>query len=176
MRTFVGRTREGCLTLTAEILGRELPGDFAAAWDSALFAAFGNELRAIDGIPEVIGRIGLPFCVASNSTRQRMRVSLGAAGLLPLFEGRMFSSEDVAKPKPAPDLFLHAAQTLGVSARRCLVIEDTPTGVRAAVAAGMQVFGYAGGSHSDPAALRAEGATVFSDMQSLTAMLAPCLK
>jgi HAD superfamily hydrolase (TIGR01509 family) len=135
-------------------------------------AALGNEVRAIDGIPELIGRIRLPFCVASNSTHHRVRVSLEAAGLLPLFEGNMFSSEDVANPKPAPDLFLHAARAMGASPPRCIVIEDTTTGVRAAVAAGMQVFGYAGGAHSDPAALRAEGATVFNDMQSLAALLA----
>lgn len=172
MRRFVGRTRDGCLAMAVEILGRDLPEDFAAGWDTALFAALGNEVRAIDGIPELIGRIGLPFCVASNSTHHRVRVSLEAAGLLALFEGKMFSSEDVAKPKPAPDLFLHAARTMGASPSRCVVIEDTPTGVRAAVAAGMQVFGFAGGAHSDPAALRAEGATVFSDMQSLAALFA----
>ena len=174
MRKFVGRTRCGCLSLAAELLGRDLPEDFATGWDSSLFAALGNEVCAIDGVPELIAEITRPFCVASNSSRQRMHVSLGAAGLLPLFEGKIFSSEDVAKPKPAPDLFLHAARAMGVSPSQCVVIEDTPTGVRAAVAAGMQVFGYAGGAHSSPAALRAEGATVFNDMRSLAALLAAC--
>ncbi len=172
MRRFVGRTRAGCLDLAAELSGRELPRGFAADWDAALFAAFERELQAIEGVAEVLRGLALPFCVASNSSPERMRVSLRAPGLLPFFEGRMFSATQVPNPKPAPDLFLHAAKTLGFAPSHCAVIEDTPTGARAGVAAGMTVFGYAGGAHTDAAALRKEGARVFADMKDLPALLA----
>lgn len=171
MRRFVGRTRAGCLELAAALLGRELPAGFANAWDQALFAAFAAELRAIDGVQDAIASIATSICVASNSSRERMRVSLGAAGLLARFEGRMFSAQEVARPKPAPDLFLHAAASMGAAPGDCAVVEDTPTGVEAAVAAGMAVFGYAGGAHSSAHALAAAGAIVFRHMRELPALL-----
>ena len=173
MRRFVGRTRAGCLALAAELLSRELPPAFAQDWDAALFEAFEKELRPIDGVAEVLDGLALPFCVASNSSPDRMRVSLGASGLLPRFAGRTFSSAEVARPKPAPDLFLHAAKTLGAAPSRCAVVEDTPTGARAGVAAGMTVFGFAGGAHTSADALRAEGATPFRRMRDLAALLSP---
>ncbi len=171
MRKFIGRTRAGCLGLAAELLGRDLPKRFAEDWDAALFAAFDRELKPIEGVADLLRGLALPYCVASNSSPERMRVSLKAAGLLPFFASRMFSAADVAAPKPAPDLFLHAAKALGATPARCAVIEDTPTGVRAGVAAGMTVFGYAGGGRSDSAALRKEGARVFGHMKDLTALL-----
>jgi HAD superfamily hydrolase (TIGR01509 family) len=171
MRRFIGRTRAGCLELGAQLLGRALPEDFASAWDAVLFDAFRRELRAIEGVAELLDRLRLPYCVASNSSPERMRVSLTAAGLLPLFEGRMFSATAVARAKPAPDLFLHAAQTLGAAPSRCVVIEDTPTGARAGVAAGMTVFGYAGAAHASAEALRAEGATPFTAMRDLDVLM-----
>lgn len=171
MRRFVGRTRAGCLALAAELLGRELPPTFAETWDAALFAAFRAELKAIAGVRELIERLEPPYCVASNSSPERMGVSLIASGLYRFFEGRLFSASHVANPKPAPDLFLHAAASMGAVPNRCAVIEDTPTGVRAAVAAGMTVFGYAGGAHADTEALRAEGAAVIRTMDRLAEAL-----
>jgi HAD superfamily hydrolase (TIGR01509 family) len=171
MRRFVGRTREGCLELAGELLGRELPAGFAEAWDAALFRAFEAQLEPVAGAIEVIRELPVPICVASNSSRERMAVSLRTAGLTRFFEGRMFSAADVARPKPAPDLFLHAAHAMGAAPSRCAVIEDTPTGVRAAVDAGMAVYGYAGGGHSSAAALAAAGATVFRGMRALPALL-----
>jgi HAD superfamily hydrolase (TIGR01509 family) len=171
MRRFVGRTRAGCLALAAELLGRELPAGFAAAWDAALFSAFATELQPVRHVKQVIQGLQVPICVASNSSRERMRVSLQASGLLPIFEGRMFSAVDVERPKPAPDLFLHAAAAMGATPSRCAVIEDTPTGVKAAAAAGMAVFGYTAGEHSSAAALAAAGATVFRDMRALPELL-----
>lgn len=171
MRRFVGRTREGCLELASELLGRTLPAGFAAAWDAALFRAFEVELKPVAGVVEVIRALPVPICVASNSSRERMAVSLRAAGLLPFFDGRMFSAAEVARPKPAPDLFLHAAAAMGAPPGRCAVIEDTPTGVRAGVAAAMAVYGYAGGGHSSADALMAAGATVFREMRALPALL-----
>jgi HAD superfamily hydrolase (TIGR01509 family) len=171
MTTFVGRTQAGCLSLAAELLGHELPASFAASWDATLFAAFARELKAIEGVPECLQQLQLPYCVASNSSPERMRNSLKAAGLLSLFEGRMFSATSVERPKPAPDLFLHAARSMNAPPSRCAVIEDTATGVRAGVAAGMTVFGYVGGMYAEPEKLRGEGAITFDDMSQLTELL-----
>ena len=171
MRRFLGKTKEGCIALATELLGRDLPAGFVEKWDAALMTALGNEVRAIPGVAEAIRALRIPFCAASNSTPGRLRLSLRTSGLFPLFEGRMFSAEEVAHPKPAPDLFLRAAKTLGAEPTRCVVIEDTPAGARAATAAGMAVLGYAGAAHADRAALVREGAKVFDDMKDLNALL-----
>ena len=171
MGTFVGKTRDGCIALAAEMLGRPLPEDFGATWDAALYAALEREVKPVAGIPELLGSLALPYCVASNGERERMSLALRAAGLMPLVAGRLFTASEVEHPKPAPDLFLHAAKSMGMEPARCAVIEDTPTGVRAGVAAGMKVFGYAAAAHANEAAMRAEGATIFRDMDELPALL-----
>jgi HAD superfamily hydrolase (TIGR01509 family) len=172
MGAFISRTRQGCLERAAALLGGPLPRSFAEEWDAALFQAFDAELRPVAGIGELLDGLAVPYCVASNSSRERMQVALAAAGLLARFTGRMFSAAEVARPKPAPDLFLHAARAMGVAPARCAVIEDTPTGVRAAAAAGMRVFAYAGAAHADVGALRAAGGSVFADMRLLAGLLA----
>ena len=172
MRRFVGKTRGQCLALAAGILGRPLPERFGADWDAALFEALRNEVKPAPGVPEVLRTLAIPYCVASNGMPDRVRATLESAGLLPHFDGRIFTSADVAHPKPAPDLFLHAAAALKAAPAECVVVEDTPAGVQAARAAGMRVFGYIGVSTSDAAALEATGATaVFNDMPELPALL-----
>ena len=171
MREFVGRTREGCLEVARSKLGRALPDDFAVRWDEALFAALASEVRAIDGVADLLRSLSVPYCVASNGTPHRMRMSLEAAGLLPLVEGRIFTASEVARPKPAPDLFLHAARAMGAEPARTVVIEDTPTGVRAAVAAGMRVLAYAAAPHAQHDALRSAGAELFHDMAQVPRLL-----
>jgi HAD superfamily hydrolase (TIGR01509 family) len=167
MRAYIGRSRAGCVALTEEKLGRPVPQDFVAGWNAALFAAFERELQPMPGVGDLLRRLPLPSCVASNSSEDRVKVALRATGLLAAFEGRVFTADAVARPKPAPDLFLHAARVMGVEPARCTVVEDSPGGVRAAIAAGMTVLGYAGGSHADAQALRTAGAQVFTDMDSL---------
>jgi beta-phosphoglucomutase-like phosphatase (HAD superfamily) len=100
-----------------------------------------------------------------------MELALRAAGLQALVKDRVFTASEVAHPKPAPDLFLHAARKMGADPSRCAVIEDTPTGVRAGVAAGMKVFAYAGAAHADERALREAGATIFHDMDEVPSLL-----
>lgn len=166
IRRFAGRTRAGCIALAEEMLGHPVPEDFGAKWDADLFETLRREVRPVEGVFELLRAMKLPYCVASNGTPERMRMTLEAAGLAPYFEGRMFTAAEVKHPKPAPDLFLHAARSMGTEPAHCVVIEDTVTGVRAAIAAGMQVFGYAGAPHADPTALRAAGAEVFTDMRT----------
>jgi HAD superfamily hydrolase (TIGR01509 family) len=139
-------------------------------WRRRTLDAFGRELRAVDGVEAVLDGLKAPFCVASSGEPARMRFTLGMTGLLPRFEGRMFSAVEVPRGKPAPDLFLHAARRMGAAPARCAVVEDTAVGVRAGAAAGMTVFGYA--VMSDPDALRAAGAAhVFGDMRELPDLL-----
>jgi HAD superfamily hydrolase (TIGR01509 family) len=171
MARFVGRTRDGCLELAQALLGRPLPEDFGQQWDEALFSALASEVRAVEGVRELLSSLSIPYCVASNGTPHRMRMSLEAAGLLPLVEGRLFTASEVARPKPAPDLFLHAARTLGAAPRDTVVIEDTPTGVRAGVAAGMRVLAYVAAPHAERDALREAGAELFHDMAQVKSLL-----
>jgi HAD superfamily hydrolase (TIGR01509 family) len=134
--------------------------------------AFDMELKAMPGIAAAVQGLSHRTCVASSSDPTRLRHSLGLTGLLPLFEGRIFSSTMVANGKPAPDLFLHAASVMEVKPGACLVIEDSVPGVVAARAAGMRVAGFTGGGHwhhdRGGADLVAAGAApVFSDHRDL---------
>lgn len=133
------------------IHGVSLPTDFETSLAGRLDEAFNTQLRPIAGIVELLLGLDKPYCVASNSGHERLRCTFAATGLAPLVEGRVFSAEDVARGKPAPDLFLHAARIMGdVAPERCLVIEDSVTGVTAARAAGMRVIGFCGGGHILP--------------------------
>ena len=171
MRAFVGRSRDTCIAMAGEMRGAALPAGFAAEWDQALHLALELEVQPVAGVPELLRSLPLPFCVASNGEPRHMQLGLAAAGLLPLVEGRTFSAAEVARPKPAPDVYLHAARRMGAAPAACAVVEDTTTGATAAIAAGMTVFGYVGGPQSDPQALRALGATPFARMAQLTALL-----
>ncbi|MGQ0510641.1 MAG: HAD family hydrolase [Betaproteobacteria bacterium] len=171
MRSYIGRTRQGCVALTEEKLGRPVPATFVADWNALLFETFRRELQPVRGVKDLIGRLAGPFCVASNSSADRVRVALGATGLLERFEGRVFTADEVARPKPAPDLFLYAARTMGFQPAHCTVVEDSATGVRAAMDAGMTVLAYAGAGHADPVALAAAGAEVFDSMDAIAERL-----
>jgi HAD superfamily hydrolase (TIGR01509 family) len=155
-------------------LGRRLPGDWTERFERDRAEVFHRELQPIPGAAEAIERAqaaGLAVCVASQGKLEKTRLSLELTGLRHLFpEGTLFSAYEVPRGKPYPDLFLHAAATMGVSASQSVVVEDTPSGVEAAVAAEMRVFGYA--ADSDEAALRAAGAETFHSMEELPALLA----
>jgi HAD superfamily hydrolase (TIGR01509 family) len=129
---------------TERFLGRSLPADFEDRYHAGLFEAFATGLTPIPGVTEALGRIAVPACVASSGSHERLRLALTTTGLFDRFAGRIFSAQDVTRGKPAPDLFLHAARTLGVDPTRCAVIEGNPAGVEAANAAGMLALGYAG--------------------------------
>jgi HAD superfamily hydrolase (TIGR01509 family) len=157
-------------------LGRKLPAEFAERVRAADAEAFKDELRAVPGVREVLARLARPKCVASSGRLAKMRLTLTLTGLMPFFEpSQLFSAEMVAHGKPAPDLFLLASERMGISPKRCVVIEDAHAGVTAAIAAGMRVLGFAGGSHCGPgyeAMLRAAGAReVFTDMVQLPRLL-----
>ena len=171
MRTFVGRSRDTCIAMAGKLRGSPLPADFAETWDEALHRALEREAKPVEGIPELLRSLPVPFCVASNGEPRHMELGLKAAGLYPLVAGRLFSAKLVPNPKPAPDVYLHAAQAMQVAPAHCAVVEDTPTGVRAALAAGMQVYGYVGGPQSSAEELLALGATPFTRMADLPGLL-----
>ncbi|RAP57060.1 HAD family phosphatase [Oleiagrimonas sp. MCCC 1A03011] len=168
---FVGLTMTQCLDRVADLLGRPAPLGFVAAYDRRTRDALEHEVQPVPGIVEALDHITLPCCVASNGEQAKMRISLGATGLWPRFRGRTFSAEEVPRPKPAPDVYLLAAERNGTDPADCLVVEDTPTGIAAAAAAGMTVFGYA--ANMPAQRLRAAGAhAVFEDMRELPARIA----
>ncbi|RDG37624.1 HAD family hydrolase [Streptomyces corynorhini] len=122
--------------------------DWLDAYRVRVRDAFTARPHTMPGVRELLDALdggAVPYCVASSGGHERIEHSLTVTGLWARFTGRVFSADDVEHGKPAPDLFLHAARTLGVPADRCLVIEDSPAGVAAARAAGMPVIGYAGG-------------------------------
>ena len=173
---FLGRS----LATTREIVARDYGLTFTdAALDDmrhALEAAFRAELRPIPGIADALDALPCPYCVASSSQPERIRLSLELTGLWPRFAGRAFSSTMVARGKPAPDLFLHAARTLGHPPAACLVVEDSPAGIVAAQAAGMRVIAFTGGSHTARDEHRARVAALrpdatIADMRDLPAIV-----
>ena len=168
-RNYVGRGIQTVLDDVLDKSGRSVPDDFPRDWECQVCDAFRRSLKPIPGILNVLDNLGVPFCVASSSSPDRMRVSLSVTGLAEHFEGRMFSSSSVAEGKPAPDLFLHAAKAMGADAPDCLVVEDSRSGVIAAGRAGMRVWRFLGGSHfriKTPSPIPSEFTVerVFSDM------------
>jgi HAD superfamily hydrolase (TIGR01509 family) len=142
---FVGRSEEHFVTVVEDHLGRSLPSDWADSYQHLYRESFTQNLRPVAGIVAALDSITFPICVASNGSHEKMEFTLGLTGLMPRFEGRIFSASDVARGKPAPDLFLHAASVLGYAPSDCVVVEDSLAGVQAALASNMRVIAYAGG-------------------------------
>jgi HAD superfamily hydrolase (TIGR01509 family) len=165
---FMGRAWASCEAIMRERFGR-VPEGLHEDYLVRMTAAFEAGLRPVPGIEAALDALdGTPTCVASSGRHEKMRHSLGITGLLPRFEGRIFSATEVANGKPAPDLFLHAARSMGFAPQDCVVVEDSPVGVAAARAGGIRVLGYAG--RTDPAALAAADA-VFADMAELPRLI-----
>lgn len=166
---FVGRSSAYMKAEIETVIGR--PVDWWSEFGEPFRAILGHELTAVDGVIDALDSIETPTCVASSSSRGSVAFKLELTGLLERFEGRLFTSTDVEQAKPAPDVFLFAADQLGVAPERCAVIEDSVNGVLAGLAAGMKVFAFAGGVTA-ASELTREGVTVFHEMVQLPAMLA----
>ena len=168
VEAFMGRSWKNVLAWADERGG--LPEGFRRRYLDAMFAAFEAELRPVPGIAEALDAIALPNCVASSASLEKMRFTLGHTGLWQRFDGRIFSATEVEHGKPAPDLFLHAAASMGWDPAGCAVVEDAPAGVEAGRRAGMTVFGYAGRT---PAEQLGGAHRVFGDMAELPGLLQP---
>lgn len=155
-------------------LGRALAEDWVKRFEHDRAEAFHLELQPVSGAASIVQRVkdaGIPVCVASQGALQKTRMTLGLTGLRSLFPANtLFSGQQVPRGKPHPDLFLHAAATMGAKPSRCVVVEDTVSGVTAAVAAGMRAIGYA--ADSDETALRRAGAEILHILVGLPEMLA----
>ncbi|WP_411141790.1 HAD family hydrolase [Streptomyces sp. x-80] len=172
LRDYMGAAVHRIHDLILERSGERLPAGFDESFHARVFEAFRAQLEPVPGVGEVLRELaadGVPYCVGSSGSHERIRVALNGTGLFAWFgEERIFSSQDVGRGKPAPDLFLHAAKVMGVPPERCAVVEDSPLGVRAAVAAGMDVYGF---TAMTPAERLAGATALFSDMAELPRLL-----
>jgi HAD superfamily hydrolase (TIGR01509 family) len=167
---FVGRSPSVMRQAIQDHLGRPLPEDWIARNRSRYTEAYERELQPIDGIEGALDAISAQTCVASSREPAELAFKLKLTGLYERFAGRIFSATEVARGKPAPDLFLHAAERMGVSPAACTVVEDSQYGVQAARAAGMGALGYAG-SVTPARMLEGPGTVVFDDMRDLPRLL-----
>ncbi|MFE9840781.1 MULTISPECIES: HAD family hydrolase [Streptomyces] len=172
LRDYMGAAVHRVHDVVFERSGARLPADFDETLHARTFAAFERELKPVPGVEEVLGALtaqGVAYCLASSGSHERIRVGHRAAGIDGWFEEEwLYSADDVGKGKPAPDLYLHAADQMGVLPARCVVVEDSPLGVEAAVAAGMDVFAFTGMMSAE----RLPGATgYFGDMKQLIGLL-----
>lgn len=174
--TFLGRSMATIRDVLREIHAVDFSEDDMEAIRQDMRQRFTAELAPIPGISDALRQLDRPFCVASSSQPDRIRLSLGVTGLLDRFEPNIFSSTMVKRGKPFPDLFLHAASAMGAKPLDCIVVEDSPAGIEAAQSAGMKVLGFAGGAHAEPGGLlkafeRLKPEAVFTDMRQLPALL-----
>lgn len=144
---FLGRSFAAAAARAEERFQRKLPEGFEASYREKLHICLRAELKAMAGMPELLASLTVPYCLATGSSPQRLAVSLEASGLSGYFTGRCYTASDVERGKPAPDLCFHAARQMQADPARCLVIEDSEMGVRAALAANMEVWHFAGGAH-----------------------------
>ncbi|WP_395663250.1 HAD family hydrolase [Aestuariivirga sp.] len=144
---FLGRSFAAAAARAEERFGRPLPPGFQAHYRKRLLAKMENELTAMPGVLELLRVLDSPYCLATSSSPERLEVSLAVTSLADFFDGRSFTASEVERGKPAPDLFLYAAGKMAVQPSRCIVVEDSEMGLRAARAAGMAAWHYTGGSH-----------------------------
>ena len=175
MRRLVGRSLKSCVEIVEAELGRKLPDDFLEKMQAVTYGRFRDApLQPVEGVRDAVLALqaaGVETCVASSGAPEKMRFTLGLTGLWDLFGGRIFSSSQVPRGKPFPDLFLHAALSLDVQPFDCVVIEDSVPGVQAAGSAGMRVLAYAGAPYADRVGLAAAGGELFDEMKRLPGLV-----
>jgi HAD superfamily hydrolase (TIGR01509 family) len=167
---FLGRRLIECLAIVEGLTGRSVPPGALERYLAERDRVLREQVVPIPGVRAVLEALTIPYCLASSGGHDKMAITLGATNLLPFFEGRIFSANDVARGKPAPDIFLLAAERMGVAPPRSVVIEDSVNGVLAGCAAGMTVLGFAG---LTPVAklVEAGAAATFDDMRELPQLL-----
>jgi HAD superfamily hydrolase (TIGR01509 family) len=166
--SFRGGRMADCVAQLELRLGRPLPPDFVPSFRARMADAFRTSLRPVDGALELVRSLSPSICVASSGPAEKIELTLSLTGLLPFFEGRIFSSYDVGSWKPDPGLFLHAARVMGVTPADCAVVEDSMLGIRAGLAAGMNVFAFQ--PHDVDARIPA-GVTVVKQLLELQSLL-----
>lgn len=173
-RRFMGRTLESVKIMVEGLCGTSLPTSWPDDVRKLDLEAFAKGVDPIDGISTVLDELdarGLPYCVGSSGKYAKMHMTLGSSGLLPRLKEKLYSAQDCANGKPAPDVFLLAAKGMGIDPTATVVIEDSVPGIMAARAAGMRAFGYTGDSECDHAAMESAGAILFGKMSDLPRIL-----
>jgi HAD superfamily hydrolase (TIGR01509 family) len=168
---WIGATAEG-LAARARKMGADLPPDWVHGFYDRLNARLAMGVPLVPGILAVLDRLdaaGIPVAMGSNGPLAKMAITLGQHGLVDRFRGHVYSGQALGAPKPAPDVYLHAAHALGIAPANCVVVEDSPSGAQAARAAGMSCLGYA--PHVVNPGLVAAGARIFTDMADLPGLL-----
>jgi HAD superfamily hydrolase (TIGR01509 family) len=144
---FLGRSFASAAARAEERFGRPLPPGFQAHYRKRLLAKMEDELMAMPGVLDLLGALNCQYCLATSSSPERLKLSLAVTGLATFFEGRSFTASDVERGKPAPDLFLYGARQMAALPSKCIVVEDSEMGLRAARAAGMAAWHFTGGAH-----------------------------
>lgn len=171
---YVGGTIE-TVANRARAAGAQLPEGWVAEIYARMYAILAHGTPLIPGVLAVLGRLdaaGIPYAVGSNGPPEKMQISLGQHGLIPRFRA-VLSGQALGRPKPAPDVYLAAARACGAAPATCVVIEDSPSGAKAALAAGIPCLGYAAHGPDSPMArgLASLGVPLFHDMADLPRLL-----
>ncbi|WP_166967823.1 HAD family hydrolase [Yeosuana marina] len=169
MKHFKGSHFKECVKIIEELVKQSIPETFEIEYRTKSLEEFEKHLKPIEGVTNVIERLQMPFCVASSGMKSKMEFNLNLVGLLPYFEGKLFSCYDIQKFKPEPDVFLWAAKTMGFQPHECVVIEDSLLGVKGALAGGFDVFGFTAHDYNNE--LEGMATKTFDDMEQLLKML-----
>jgi len=168
---FLGLRLTECMRVVEDLRGAPVPAGALEGYIADRDRVLREQVTPMKGIRAVLEGLTIPFCIASSGGYDKMNITLGTTGLMPFFEGRLYSAVDVPRGKPAPDVFLYAAERMGAVPARTAVIEDSVNGVLAGCAAGMTVFGFAGLTPAEKLS-EAGAERTFTEMQALPALLA----
>lgn len=166
---FKGHSIYSCMSKIQDLISVNLPGDFEQRYRKQSYGNFRNYIKPIPGVKEVVENLKIPFCVASSGPLSKIRLNLEFTGLLPYFDGKIFSCYTVQKWKPNPAVFLWAAESMGFEPRECLIIEDSISGVKAGKSGGFDVYGYIEQDSGNK--LKDYADIVFSDMKDLLKLI-----
>jgi HAD superfamily hydrolase (TIGR01509 family) len=172
---FMGRSYQHMMAEISGFLGHPVPAEWVTRWDQASQELLAAQLEPVEGVADALDALhaaGYATCVASSSGHPQLEANLSTTELYERLRGRIFSATEVENGKPAPDLFLHAAATMGFAPAQCAVVEDSRYGVQAARAAGMAVLAFAAGQMTPLQALEGPGTTIFHDMAELPGLIA----
>ncbi|EDP72183.1 HAD-superfamily hydrolase subfamily IA, variant 3 [Flavobacteriales bacterium ALC-1] len=166
---FKGNSLQNCVKQITELIGKDIPFDFESEYRKQSFEKFKNEIQPIEGIKDVLNHLEIPFCVASSGPENKIKLNLELTGLLPYFESKIFSCYTIQKWKPDPAVFIWASKTMGFKPEECVVVEDSPIGVEAAINGGFDVFGYT--AHDYLEELKVNATNTFDSMIKLSDLL-----
>ena len=169
MKHFKGSFMQACIDKISKLVTLPLKNDFEVEYREKSFEAFKENIKAVDGIKNLLDNLNRPFCVASSGPENKIELNLKITALLPYFKNKIFSCYAIQKWKPEPDIFILAAKTMGFKPSECLVVEDSLSGVRAAKAGGFDVFGFTAHDYNNE--LKAEATHTFNNMNMLLSMI-----